>query len=157
MLLNQAKRLWKDALQDYSPQHILKAAKAVIEQSDYLPTLQKMLSACDDCLGDYGLPDVRQAYLEAANAPSPKNAQDWSHPIVYLAGKTLGWYAMSHAPENVSYPAFAKAYRDLARRLLAGEVFEIDAPPQLSHQPGKKADLAAIEKELQELHRLLSD
>ncbi len=155
--LNQAKRLWKESLGHFNSEQLLRAARKVIEQSDYLPTLNKMLTACEDDLADYGLPDARSAYLEAANKPSPKNAQSWSHPIVYHAGKILGWYAISHVPENVTYPAFVKVYRDLVRRLLAGEDFTVDAPLRLEQQSGKRPDVAAIEEELRTLRNLLGE
>lgn len=156
-LLNQAKRLWKEALQPYSSQHILTAARRVIEESEYLPTVQKMLSTCDAMLVEYGIPEVRQAYMEAANARSPKNAQPWSHPIVYLAGKAVGWFPMTHAPETMTFPAYAKAYRELVRKVLNGERFEVDAPPQIEHRNDRKADVETIRRELQELRDLLED
>ena len=156
MLVNQAKRLWKESLQHFSDEQILHAAKRVIEQSDYLPTLNKMITACEEGLTDIGLPDVRSAYLEAANKPSPKNAQSWSHPIVYLAGKTVGWYALSHVGEKITFPAYEKAYRQLLIRMLEGEQFEIDRPPAIESQPGKKPTAETIQRELQELRDLLS-
>lgn len=156
-LLNQAKRLWKEALQAYPSQHILAAARRVIEDSEYLPTVQRMLRACETGLWEYGIPDVRSAYLEAANAPSPKNAQDWSHPIVYFAGKTVGWYSLAHVAENLTYPAFSQAYRELIKRALAGESFVIDAPLQLEQQNQRKADVDTIRQELQALRDLLEN
>lgn len=158
VLLNQAKRLWKEALEPYSPSLILDAARRVIEESEYLPTLHRMLAACDAGLVEYGLPDVRSAYVEATNNPSPKIAQDWSHPIVYLAGKTVGWYALAHVAENITYPAYAEAYRKLIKRALNGEPFVLDPPPRLEEEkPGKRADIDSIRKELQELKDLLAD
>ncbi|MCK9505172.1 MAG: replication protein P [Porticoccaceae bacterium] len=156
-VLNQAKRLWKESLQPYSSQHILNAARKVIEESEYLPTVHKMLTTCEAGLSEYGIPDVRSAYLEAANAPSPKNAQEWSHPIVYVAGKTVGWYAMSHVAENLTFPAYAQAYRELLKKVLNGEEFTVDAPPQLEHRNDRKADAETIRRELQELRDLLAD
>lgn len=156
VLLNQAKRLWKDSLQCFSNEQILRAAKRVIEASDYLPTLNKMIIACEDNLSEHGLPDVRTAYLEAANKPSPKNAQDWTHPIVYVAGKTVGWYAMSHVAEQITFPAYEKTYREMIKRLLEGETFEVDKPKMLEAKKGTKPTAELIEKELQGLRDLLS-
>lgn len=154
-LLNQAKRLWKEALSPYDSNHILKAARRVIEESEYLPTVQRMLKACEAELQTLGIPDIRSAYLEAANAPSPKNAQVWSHPIVYLAGKKVGWYAISHVGEEITYPAYADAYRQLIRQLLGGETLEVDAPKQIEHKPAGKASVDTIRDELQALRDLL--
>lgn len=157
VLLNQAKRLWKEALQPFDHGHILSAARLVIEESEYLPTLQRMLSACEAGLQKYGLPPARRAYLEAANAASPKNAQNWSHPVVYLAGCEVGWYNLSHQPEGQTWPAFLRAYRALVKRALNGERFEVDAPDQLEHTRGQPADPATVRKELEELKALLDD
>ncbi len=157
VLLNQAKRLWKEALQPFEPGHILAAARLVIEESEYLPTLQRMLSACEAGLQRYGLPPVRDAYLEAANAASPKSAQNWSHPVVYLAGRQTGWYNLSHQPEKQTWPVFMRAYRDLVKRTLNGETFEVDAPQQLEDDRGKPADPATVRKELEELKTLLGE
>lgn len=154
-VLNQAKRLWKETLSPYDSQQILRAARRVIEESEYLPTLNRMLKACEAELGELGIPGVRAAYLEAANAATPKNAQAWSHPIVYLAGKKVGWYAMSHVREEITYPAYADAYRELIRELLNGGSFEVDAPPQLEQIPGPTASADTIRRELQALRDLL--
>ena len=153
---SQAKRLWKESLQHFSNEQILRGAKKIIEQSEYLPTLHKMISACEDDLAEYNIPNVRSAYMEAANKPSPKNAQAWSHPIVYQAGKTVGWYAMAHAAEHLTYPAFEKTYRDLIKRFLNGETFTVDTPAMIEEKPREKPSAKFIEKELQELRDLLS-
>ena len=153
---SQAKRLWKESLQQFSNEQILRAAKKIIEQSEYLPTLHRMIRACEDDLGEQGIPDVRSAYMEAANKPSPKNVQEWSHPIVYHAGKSVGWYAMAHVAEHISYPAFEDIYRDLIKRCLGGEEFTVDKPAMIEEKPSRKPTAEAIEKELQELRDLLS-
>jgi hypothetical protein len=135
-VLNQAKRLWKEALAPFSNEQILRAAREVIEESDYLPTLHRMLTACETTLASEGLPGVLADYREAANAPSPKNAQRWSHPAVYLAGKQVGWHTMAHLAENRSFPLYAKAYRELIKRVLAGENLAVDSAPALEEKHG---------------------
>ena len=154
---NQAKRLWLDSLGSFNTPQILRAAKRIIQESEYLPTLQKMLDACTAELAEYGIPDVRQAYFEAANAASPKNAQKWSHPIVYLAGQSVGWYAMSHNSENLTYPAFQKAYRELVKQFLNGSDLKVDAPALIEQKPQRKADKNAVIKELATIHKLLKE
>jgi Replication protein P len=155
--LNQAKRLWKEALQDFEPQIILKATRRIIEDSEYLPTLQKMLSACTSELAEYGIPDMRSAYQEAANAASPKNAQKWSHPIVYLAGKSVGWYAMSHQSEQATYPRFATAYKALIKQYLSGEQLEIDQPKQIGDGSTSRASQETVLRELSAIRKLLEE
>lgn len=133
-LLNQAKRLWLESLKLFTPEQILDGAKIVIENSDYLPTLHKMLSACLSCGASFGLPDVRDAYAEASNAPSPKAAQQWSHPAVYHAGKKTGWHNLASQPEGVSWPIFQRHYHALCRDVVAGTELTVDAPPALEEQ-----------------------
>jgi hypothetical protein len=87
--LNQVKRLWLDALKDYPPEMILRGARYAIEHSEYLPNLSRMHDSCQQSLNEMGLPSVRDAYLEACNAPSPKAAYRWSHPAVFHAGAPL--------------------------------------------------------------------
>lgn len=153
-MLNQAKRLWKESLTAFSNEQILRAARDVIEQSDYLPTLHKMLVACEATLVAEGLPPVQEAYREAANAPSPKNAQPWSHPAVYLAGKQVGWRNMVHMPEARSFPLFAKAYRELIRKVLAGETLEVDRPPALEDRQGAVLTRDDVEGKIGDLKKL---
>lgn len=154
-VLNQAKRLWKEALAPYDSEHILRAARRVIEESEYLPTLHKMLNACENSLTDLGLPKIRDAYLEAANAASPKNAQRWSHPAVYLAGRQMGWHNLSHLPEAKSWPLFAEAYREQIRQVLAGVTLEIDAPPQLEQKRPPPLPEDQAKQQLDKLKSLL--
>lgn len=127
-LLNQAKRLWLEALGHFSSDQILLGAKRVIETSDYLPTLNRMLQCCEEVHGPEGLPGPREAYLEACNAPSPKVAFHWSHPLVYHAGLATGWHRLSNEPESSSYPAFLEHYRRLSRELARGEKLALPEP-----------------------------
>ncbi|MEZ5530365.1 MAG: replication protein P [Porticoccaceae bacterium] len=127
-LLNQVKRLWLEALAHFSSEQILQGAKRVIETSDYLPTLNRMMQCCEEFSAPEGLPAPRQAYLEACNAPSPKAEFHWSHPLVYHAGLATGWYRLANEPENSSYPAFLEHYRRLARELARGQQLALPDP-----------------------------
>lgn len=120
-LLNQVKRLWLEALGHFSSDQILLGAKRVIETSDYLPTLNRMMQCCEDSHGSLGTPSPREAYIEACQAPSPKAEYGWSHPLVYHAGLATGWYRLANEPESSSYPAFLEHYRRLSRDLARGD------------------------------------
>ncbi len=122
-LLNQAKKLWLESLGHFSREQILRGAKDVIESSDYLPTLHRMIDCCEKVSGTDGLPPVREAYLEACLAPSPKAAYDWSHPAVYFAGLETGWHLLASAAEAVSFPKFSDHYRHIARQVAHGKAF----------------------------------
>lgn len=156
-MLNQAKRLWKESLKHFTPDQILRAARRVIEDSEYLPTVQRMLRACEESLTDEGLPGFREAYDEAANAPSPKAAQHWSHPAVYHAGRTVGWYKLNHLPEKSSYPLFAKAYREMLQRVLAGEDLRVEGPALLEEGASPPLDKDKGREKLASLRKILEE
>ena len=138
----------------FSPAEIVAGAKRAIRQSEYLPTVHKMLTMC--AAGDSGLPDARAAYREACNAPSPKANFPWSHPAVYHAGRESNWFFLANNSEAIAFPVFAEHYRKVCARVLEGE--KLPAPQQLKlednpGQPLSKEEnaqkLAALRAELE--------
>ncbi|UTA47745.1 hypothetical protein L1F30_16515 [Simiduia sp. 21SJ11W-1] len=153
--LNLAKRLWLESLAGFEPEVILRGAKRVIQQSDYLPTVHKMLVACEGDNRAHGLPDVHAAYVEACNAPSPKADQHWSHPAVYLAGKASDWYFLANNPERTALPVFTEHYKnycDQVRKGLKLALPERKALPETIERPLSKdenlARLDALKKQI---------
>lgn len=132
--LNQNKRLWLESLARFSQEQILRAAKQAIEECEYLPNLHRMIELCRKQGPGAGLPSVRDAYLEACNATSPKAAYNWSHPAVYHAGVQSGWYLLANEVEKIAFPVFEKKYRDICQRVLAGEKLTIDTQPLLEEK-----------------------
>lgn len=50
---------------------------------------------CKMCIPvDLGIPEMTQAYYEAANAAHNVKAHRWSHGIVYAAGKQVAWHLL---------------------------------------------------------------
>lgn len=133
--LDQVKRLWLDALADYPVEQLLRGAKCAIEQSEYLPTLNRMLECCQQGLADLGLPSPYDAFVEACRAPSPKSAQRWSHPAVYLAGRDSDWFFLANNTERTSWPVFKEHYDGYCTRVLRGESLEMAAPAALEQIP----------------------
>ncbi|WP_175453046.1 replication protein P [Microbulbifer yueqingensis] len=133
--LNHAKRLWLESLAAFTPAQMVAGAKRAIRQSEYLPTVHKMLQFC--AAGDNGLPEARAAYREACNAPSPKATFNWSHPAVYHAGRAANWFFLANNPEHVAYPVFAEHYRKICARVLEGEALPKPEQPLLEEKPGK--------------------
>jgi hypothetical protein len=156
--LNQVKKLWLEALANYPSEQLLRGAKHAIETSEYLPTLNRMLESCQTALQDLGLPDARSAYLEACRAGSPKSAQAWSHPLVYLAGRDSDWFFLANEPERKTWPVFQQKFREYCARLIAGEQLSIPAPEAL---PASSGEVSSREDALAEIARikesLLSD
>lgn len=153
--LNLAKRLWLEALGRFSPETLLRGAKKVIQQSDYLPTVHKMIVACEGDNSAHGLPDIHAAYVEACNAPSPKAEQKWSHAAVYLAGKAADWYFLANNNERTALPVFTEHYRALCEQVRNGaklKLPELLALPESVERPLSKDQnlerLASMKKEL---------
>ncbi|MCB1704358.1 MAG: hypothetical protein KDI17_05815 [Halioglobus sp.] len=129
--LNQIKKLWLESLSVYPVEHILKGARHAIENSEYLPTLNRMLECCQQGLSDLGLPHPHDAYVEACRAASPKSAQAWSHAAVYLAGRDSDWFFLANNTERTSWPVFKAHYEQYCARVLRGETLEIPRPAAL--------------------------
>lgn len=149
--LRQIKKLWLESLSDYPVEHILKGARHAIEHSEYLPTLNRMLECCQQGLADLGLPSAHDAYVEACRAPSPKSAQRWSHPAVYLAGRDSDWYFLANNTERTSWPVFKEHYDGYCARVLRGESLDIPEPASLECKP---AEPISGEEQLARLHQL---
>ena len=149
--LNQVKKLWLEALAKYPSEQLLRGAKHAIETSEYLPTLNRMLESCQEALGELGLPDARSAYAEACGAGSPKSAQPWSHPVVYLAGSATGWFFLAGESEKKTWPVFQAKFREYCARLIAGEQLSIPEPAAL---PASSGELTSREDALAEIARI---
>ncbi len=141
--LNEVKRLWLEMLGRFKPETILRGAKTVIENNEFLPTLHTMIYACERASETHPIPDAHSAYIEACRAPSPKNAFSWTHPLVYYAGKKSDWYFLQTNSEAIAYPIFKKHYAQLLQAHRAGEVFappKLEALPQNAHTPLDKEE-----------------
>lgn len=149
--LSQIKKLWLDSLADLPVEQILKGAKHAIENSEYLPTLHRMMECCQAGLVEYGLPAARDAYLEACQAASPKSAQPWSHPAVYLAGRDSDWFFLANNVERITWPVFKGHYQRYCSAVLRGESLEVPAPEALEKQPSEPLSSG---EQLSELERL---
>lgn len=150
-----AKKYWLSCLENYSPPQIVQAAKSVIRESEYLPSIAVILQACEKGYALFGLPSAREAYVEACRAPSPKRDFAWSHAAVYLAGQATGWFELANEPEASMLPRFTYHYEQLCRKVIAGEelVLESVEPlPEKVERPLSKAEaqarIAKMRKEL---------
>lgn len=141
--LNQAKRLWLETLQRFEPKVILHGAKLAIEQSEYLPTLHKMIGFCQGSPQQHGLPDVHSAYIEACRAPSPKTEFKWSHAAVYHAGRNSDWFFLANNSERIAFPIFKDHYLSLCQRVINGDTLptpEVKRLPESIEKPLTKEE-----------------
>jgi hypothetical protein len=152
--VNQIKKLWLESLADYPVEQILRGAKHAIENSEYLPTLNRMHECCQHGLSDFGLPSAHDAYVEACNAPSPKSAQAWSHPAVYLAGRDSDWFFLGNNVERISWPIYRDHYQQYCGRVMRGESLVVPEPAALERDA---VEPLSKEEQLEELRRLRED
>lgn len=129
-VLNQIKKLWLESLCAFAPDTILRGARKVIEESEYLPTLNRMIRACQGDPEKFGLIDAHRAYVEACRAPSPKAAYAWTHPAIYHAGCASDWYFLANNSERNAFPIFERHYLKFCERVMNGE--ELPAPNVLA-------------------------
>lgn len=132
--LSMAKQLWLHALADLPPARLRAGVRRALRDSEYLPSLHTLRRHCDPQPRELGLPDTHAAYMEACRAPTPKNAQPWSHPIVYHAGAASDWFFLANNPESRAFPVFQRNYELLIERLLNGERLDIALPKALPEE-----------------------
>ena len=116
-----------------------------------LPTLNRMHECCQQGLTEFGLPNARDAYMEACRAPSPKSAQNWSHAAVYLAGRDSDWFFLANNLERMTWPVFREHYQRYCGQVIRGENLEISAPEALEQ---RHSEVLEPEEQLAELHKL---
>lgn len=134
--LNLTKKLWMESLRGQQARGVLAAAELLIRTQDYLPTLSQMLKTCREAAGKDRLPDVHSAYLEACRAGSPKSAWNWSHPIVYHAGRRTGWHLLANTPERQAFPFFREHFQRLENDYLGGKPLPLPEPDAVPEKPG---------------------
>jgi len=115
-----------ESLSQFKPDTILRGARKVIEESEYLPTLHRMMRACQGEPEKFGLIDAHRAYVEACRAPSPKATYAWSHSAIYHAGCASDWFFLANNSEKNAFPIFERHYLKICERVMNGE--ELPAP-----------------------------
>lgn len=100
---------------------------------------------------DLGLPDARQAYVEAASAQGDKTAIPWSHPAVYWAAVETGWYELRCRTEQEVFPLFKREYEIMCERAMNGDPLNMPTQKAL---PPKTFVPATREKGAEALSRM---
>jgi len=122
--LKEAKKLWAESLKKYPAECINAAVETVIQANDYLPTLTEVLKACSNSMGAINIPTPQEAFIEAQKSSSPRQNYPWTHPIVYWAGREIGW-ELINSQNNNAFQAFSKTYMRLVKEMKAGKEFII--------------------------------
>ena len=126
--LREAKKIWAQSLKKYSTESIDDAIENVIQSNDYLPTLTEILKACAKTSGIKDMPSPQEAFIEAQKSSSPRKSYPWSHPVVYWAGREMGWDVLNNSQKNnESFEIFTKIYRRMIGEMKNGKKFDISA------------------------------
>ena len=123
--LIEAKKLWAESLKKYPSECIDSAVEIVIQSNDYLPTLTEIIKACSGSMGSISIPSPQEAFIEAQKSSSPRRSFPWTHPIIYWAGKEIGWELINSPNNTNTFQAFSKIYMRLVKELKAGKKFEV--------------------------------
>lgn len=124
--LKEGKKLWAVSLKDVSSEVILEAVENVISSQSYLPTLTDLIKACKDINKNDGFLSPEEAYLEARKSYQPRKEFNWTHPIIYFAGKKTGWNTINEKDSNQNFEAFKKNYISMKMQAQAGKKFTIE-------------------------------
>ena len=124
--LKEGKKLWAVSLKDKNPEVILKAVETVISSQSYLPTLTDLIKACNEIDEIDGLPSAEEAYIEARKSYEPRKEFNWSNPILYYAGKKIGWGGLNEKDSKENFNNFRKVFNFLKAEALNGKKFEIN-------------------------------
>ena len=124
--LKEGKKLWAMSLKNKNPEVLLKAVEIVISSQSYLPTLTDLIKACNEIDEIDGLPSAEEAYIEARKSYQPRKEFNWSNPIVYYAGKKIGWGNLNEKESKENFNNFRKVFNSLKIEALNGKKFKIN-------------------------------
>jgi len=124
--LNEGKKLWAMSLKHFSSEIIAQAIEDVVGTQSYLPTLTDIVKACSEIKDEDGFPSAEEAYIEARKSYAPRNEYPWSHPVVYFAGKKIGWNVLDEKDTKELFFAFKRIFLKLKDHSIQGSVFEIE-------------------------------
>ena len=152
--LSMAKQLWLRLLVDFKPEHIATAGRQAICDNTFLPTPHSIREYCDAAI-TAGIPDAKTAYIEACLSSEPRQNVQWSHPIVYFAGKTTDWFFMGSQPEAQVFPVFERNYLLLLERVKRGEQLSLPMAKALTKKKTEPLEPEVQKEKLKNLREQL--
>ena len=123
--LNEGKKLWANSLKKYEVTIINEASEEIIHTQPYFPTLTDIVKLCEQLKKSTSLPSADEAFIEARKSFSPRKKYNWSHPIIYLAGKKTGWNFLNEKDGRDIFYDFKKNYEHLVEAVSNGKEFSI--------------------------------
>lgn len=117
----EVKKAWhRDLPKHFTSEDIERGVRRCHAQLDWPPQLSEFIRLCRPDYDDLKIPPAHTAYVEACKKPSPKDAQAWSHPVVYHTGLSVGWLYLHSTEERFAFPIFRKTYETNVNLLLNG-------------------------------------
>jgi len=123
-----AKREWALSLGDYSEAELVAAVSLAKETLAWAPSIAEFIQILQQLDDAFGFPHVQQAYREACFHALKPSSHNWSHPVVYHAGRDTGWFELRSEEEKHSFPQFRYSYEIICRRFRQGEILEQPIP-----------------------------
>ena len=123
--LNEGKKLWANSLKKYEVTIINEASEEIVHTQPYFPTLTDIVKLCEQLKKSTSLPSADEAFIEARKSFSPRKKYNWSHPIIYLAGKKTGWNFLNEKDGRDIFYDFKKNYEHLVKAVNNGKEFSI--------------------------------
>ena len=123
--LNEGKKIWANSLKKYEVAIINEASEEIIHTQPYFPTLTDIVKLCEQLKKSTSLPSADEAFIEARKSFSPRKKYNWSHPIIYLAGKKTGWNFLNEKDGRDIFYDFKKNYEHLVKAVNNGKEFSI--------------------------------
>ena len=142
--LTEAKKLWAESLKKYPAECINAAIETVIQSNDYLPTLTEVLKACSGSTGAINIHSPQEAFIEAQKSSSPRQRYPWTHPIIYWAGREVGWELINSPNNTNTFHVFSKTYLRLMQEMKRGKKF--DLTPEETSDAMESIDIKLLEK-----------
>lgn len=125
-----AKREWALSIAPYDEDVLAMATEMAKQTYSWMPSIAEFLQLIEKCQLSFGLPAAEQAYEEACRYADQPLQHEWSHAVVYHAGKQTGWFELRSLSQEQIWPRFRQQYQVFCDKVLAGQVLTM--PGQLS-------------------------
>ncbi len=111
------------------------AMKNVFLNNEYLPTLNEFVKLSSQQALSEEIPSVLHAFDEARKSYDPHLSFKWTHPIIYFAGKKVGWNNFHDQQKTLVMHNFKNYYLEYAEQAMNGKTFKL---PQIETKPKEK-------------------
>jgi len=116
-----AKREWAMSLANYSENELVAAVSISKETLAWAPSISEFIDILRNLNAAFGLPDVRAAYREASFYAQSPSTHQWSHNVVYHAGRATGWFELRSESEKQTFPLFSYHFDIMCQRFRQGD------------------------------------